>query len=275
MAGCHRGYKRDPGNPTSVTAESTPTLAPTPPRAIRRLAIAFTAGPDYQSTEGDRRIVRVLGLDLPLRASIAILVMTLVVLFDFTRTGIPAEIQAIGRTAGAIRYQALERVILFGLVPGLVVLLVFRDRLGNYGLGLGDWRWGLGLVAVGCIVMTPIIVSIGANAQFNSYYGISGALVVDLLVTNLLDLIPTEFVLRGFLMFTLLRTIGPLGVVVAQLPFVFVHLGKPEIELFSTLAGGTVFGWLNWRTHSIWWSALGHVYILTLIVAIAGAARVT
>ena len=199
--------------------------------------------------------------------------MTIVVLFDFSRTFIPADIQALGRAAEAIRYQALERVILFGLVPALVVLVAFRDRLANYGLGLGDWRWGLGLAVAGAALMTPIVLAVGSNAQFSSYYGVSAAPVGDLLLTHLLDLIPSEFVIRGFLMFTLIRAMGPLGVVVAQLPFVFVHLGKPEIELFSTLAGGMVFGWLDWRTRSIWWSALGHVYILTLIVAIAGAAQ--
>ena len=238
-----------------------------------QLAMSFTAGPAYPASDGDRRTIRILGLDLPVRASTAILVMTLVVLFDFSRTFIPADIQALGRAAEAIRYQALERVVLFGLIPGLVVLVAFRDRLTNYGLGLGDWRWGLGLAVAGGAVMTPIVLAVGSNAQFSSYYGVSAAPVGDLLVTHLLDLVPSEFVIRGFLMFTLIRAIGPLGVVVAQLPFVFVHLGKPEIELFSTLAGGMVFGWLNWRTRSIWWSALGHIYILTLIVAVAGAAQ--
>ena len=241
--------------------------------ALHQLAAEFTAGPVYPATDGDRRVVRVLGLDLPLRATVAILVMTLVVLFDYSRTFIPAEIQALGRAAEALRYQALERVILFGLVPLVVVIVAFRDRLTNYGLGIGDWRWGLGLAIAGGAVMTPIVLAVGSNAQFSSYYGVSAAPVGDLVVTHLLDLVPTEFVIRGFLMFTLIRTVGPLGVVVAQLPFVFVHLGKPEIELFSTLAGGMVFGWLNWRTRSIWWSALGHVYILTLIVAVAGAAQ--
>lgn len=237
-----------------------------------RLRSAFTVAPDYPATDADRRTFHVLGLELPLRATVAILVMTLVVLFDFSRTAIPFEVQELGRAAAANRYQALERVILFGLVPALVILFAFRDRLTNYGIGLGDWRTGIGLAAVGAALMTPVIVLIGSNPQFSYYYGISSAPVGDLLVTHLLDLVPTEFVLRGFVMFTLLRTIGPLGVVVAQLPFVFVHLGKPEIELFSTLFGGMVFGWLDWRTRSIWWSALGHTYILTLVVAVAGAA---
>ena len=238
---------------------------------LRAFTARFVDGPAYPPSAADRRTVRILGLDLPLRATTAIVVVTLVLLFDFTRTAIPFEIQALGRSADAIRYQALERTILFGLVPALVILLAFRDRLTEYGLGIGDWRWGLGLASAGCALMTPLIVALGSNAQFAAYYGISGAPVGDLLVTNLLDLVPAEFLMRGFVMFTLLRAIGPLALVVAQLPFVFAHLGKPEIELFSTLAGGAVFGWLDWRTRSIWWSALGHVYILTLIVAVAGA----
>jgi membrane protease YdiL (CAAX protease family) len=237
----------------------------------QRFRDGFTAAPAYPASEADRRTFRIVGLELPLRATTVLLVVTLVLLFDYTRTAIPQEVQAIGRAAGAIRYQALERVVLFGLVPALVVLFAFRDRLANYGWGIGDWRWGLGLAIGGCAVMTPVIVAVGSNAAFSSYYSVSSAPVSALLVTNLLDLIPAEFLLRGFLMFTLLRTIGPLGIVVAQMPFVFVHLGKPEVELFSTLLGGMVFGWLDWRTRSIWWSALGHVYILTLIVAVAGA----
>ena len=231
----------------------------------------LVAGPAYTPSDRDRRTVRILGLDLPLRATTAVAIVTLVVLFDFSRTAIPFEIQLLGRSAEALRYQALERVILFGLVPGLVVVFAFRDRLTAYGLGVGEWRWGLPLAAVGCALMTPIVIALGSNPQFSGYYGISGAPVGDLIVTHLLDLVPSEFLFRGFLMFVLLRAIGPLGLVVAQLPFIFVHLGKPEIELFSTLLGGMVFGWLNWRTSSIWWSALGHVYILTLVLAVAGA----
>ena len=231
----------------------------------------FATGPAYAPSNRDRQTFRVLGLDLPLRATTAVAIVTLVVLFDFSRTAIPFEIQALGRSAEALRYQALERVILFGLVPGLVVIFAFRDRLTAYGLGLGEWRWGLLLAVVGCALMTPIVIALGSNPQFSGYYGISGAPVGDLIVTHLLDLVPSEFLFRGFLMFVLLRAIGPLGLVVAQLPFIFVHLGKPEIELFSTLLGGMVFGWLDWRTRSIWWSALGHVYILTLVLVVAGA----
>jgi membrane protease YdiL (CAAX protease family) len=61
-----------------------------------------------------------------------------------------------------------------------------------------------------------------------------------------------------------------MGVLVATLPFVFTHLTKPELELFSTLFGGMVYGWLAWRTGSIVWGAAAHIYILTLLIVVAG-----
>lgn len=238
---------------------------------IHDLYARFVDAPAYPATDGDRRTVGILGLDLPVRATIAIAVVTLVILFDYTRTFIPPHIQDLGRSAEGLRFQAAERAILFGLVPALVVILAFRDRLGAYGLGIGDWRWGVGLAVLGCAVMTPVVIALGSGPEFGDYYRVGAAPLGDLLVTHLLELVPAEFLMRGFLMFVLLRRIGPLGLVVAQVPFVFAHLGKPELELFSTILGGAVFGWLNWRTGSIWWSALGHVYILTLVVVVAGA----
>ena len=69
------------------------------------------------------------------------------------------------------------------------------------------------------------------------------------------------------------------------MPFVYSHLGKPELELYSTLAGedvrfegegvvggGLVYGWLAWRTRSIVWGTIGHVYLMTLVFVAAAAA---
>jgi membrane protease YdiL (CAAX protease family) len=192
-------------------------------------------------------------------------------LFDYSGTFLPAGVRALGRTPEAMRAISIERAIAFGLVPLLVVVLGFRDPLARYGLTVGDWRWGLALVLAGCLVMTPIVLAFARIPEVRAYYGPSSAPVADLLVTNGLELTAMEFALRGFLMLTLVRAIGPLGVLVATMPFVFGHLGKPELELFSTLAGGLIYGWLAWRTRSIVWGALGHTYILTLVTIAAAA----
>ena len=216
---------------------------------IRRWWAALTAAPTYPPSDADLATVDVFGLRLPRRATVAIAITTFALLFDFSRTFIPDEVLALGRTAAATRSIAIERAILFGIVPLLVVVLGFRDRPSRYGLTFGDWRWGVAFVVAGSVVATPIVLAFATLPDVRAYYAPSVSSVGVVLITNGLELSAVEFAFRGFLMLTLVRTIGPLGVLVATLkPFVFGHLGKPELELFSTLFGGLAYGWLAWRT---------------------------
>jgi membrane protease YdiL (CAAX protease family) len=255
---------------TRPLAADEPAIARRSP--IERLWALVVAGPAYPPSDGDLRVVSVFGLVMPFRAAVAVAIATFVVLFDYSRTFIPVGIRALGHTPEALRVQALERVGLFIVVPVLVILVVFRDRLPRYGVRLGDWRAGLGLLALGMVAMLPILVALARDPFFRSYYAPGWAPMPDLLTTVVLDIGATEFLFRGFLQFALIRVIGPIGVLVATLPFVFAHLGKPELELFSTLGGGMVFGWLDWRTGSVLWSTIGHVYILTFLMVAIGPA---
>jgi membrane protease YdiL (CAAX protease family) len=238
---------------------------------LAELISRATSGPAYPPDDGDLAENRIAGLDLPVRATVAVFLVTFVVLLDYTRTLFPQDILALGRSPDAVRYQALERFALFGIVPLAVVVVGFRDRPGRYGLKLGDWRWGLGLLLAGVAIMTPIILGLAHLPQFRDYYGSAAGTFANALGSNALELIPAEFLFRGFLLFVLLRRIGPLALVVVQVPFIFAHIGKPELELWSTFVGGTIFAWLDWRTGSIVWSALGHLYVLTLMMVAVGA----
>jgi membrane protease YdiL (CAAX protease family) len=229
------------------------------------------AMPTYPPDERDLRTFRLAGLDLPVRATVAVVAVILIVIFDFQRTLIPDALVQYDRNPGIQRLQALSRVVLFLCVPLLIVLVGFRDKPRRYGFQLGDWRWGLGLAVAGCVVMTPIVLALSGAPDFRAYYAPSYELLPGLLTTNVLDLGTTEFLYRGFLMLAIARVFGPIGLVVALFPFTFTHLTKPESELLSTFAGGAVYGWLTWRTGSIVWGAAAHVYIVTLmIVAAAG-----
>ncbi len=238
---------------------------------VRRLLGRLFVGADYPPTPADLAAFELAGLRLPVRATVAITVMVFAVIFDFSRTFIPDDMIAYDRNPGMQRLQAIDRAVLYGLVPLLVIAFGFRDRVAGYGLRLGEWRLGAGLALAGCAVMTPIVIWFAGLPEARLYYAPSASDLPDLLLTNSLDLVSAEFLFRGFLMFTLVRAIGPLGVLVAALPFVFTHLTKPELELISTLGGGMLYGWLAWRTGSIVWGALAHVYIFTLVIAVAGA----
>ena len=251
-------------------------LAPTGWRASIRRTLAnaiavLSEAPAYPADTGDLATVSLLGLRLPVRASVAIAVTTLVVLVDHARDFLPRAVDG-GRGPGDMRALALERVVLFGLVPLLTIAIVFRDDPRRYGLQLGSWRLGLALAVGAGLAMTPIVLVVARIPEFQTFYAQSAGSWPDMIATNLLDLVSAEFLFRGFLMFSLLRVAGPVAVIVATFPFVMTHLGKPEIETLSTLGGGLVFGWIVWRTGSIVWSALLHVWILTLVVAAAAAA---
>ena len=254
-----------------MEASDTVTRSTPAASAVGRLWARATAAPTYLPVAADLRTFSLAGLRLPVRASIAVAVVTLAVLFDFSRTFIPDDIVRLGRAPEAIRYVAIERLVLFGLVPLAVVVLVLRDRPSRYGLTLGAWRWGVGLMLLGCAVMTPIVLAFAQLPDARAYYAPGAAPLPDLVLTNALDLVSAEFAYRGLLLFALVRVVGPIGVLLAALPFVFAHLGKPPLELFSTLGGGMAYGWLAWRSGSIVWGALAHVYIVTLVTAAAAA----
>ncbi|HEY8988079.1 MAG TPA: CPBP family intramembrane glutamic endopeptidase [Candidatus Limnocylindrales bacterium] len=244
---------------------------PTTPDRLRALAAGMFAMPAYPPDAADRRTFRLAGLELPVRATVVVVAVILLVIFDFQRTFIPDALVRYDRDPDMQRLQALDRVALFLCIPLLIVVAGFRDRPGRYGLHLGDWRWGLGLGLAGCAVMTPVVLLLAGTPDFRAYYAPSAEPLPSLVVTNLFDLIPTEFLFRGFLMLALARVFGPIALVIALFPFTFTHLTKPEAELLSTFAGGAVYGWLTWRTGSILWGALAHAYIVTLlIVAAAG-----
>jgi membrane protease YdiL (CAAX protease family) len=243
--------------------------------ALRARAAHAMAGPALPPDEADLAQLRLFGLAFPRRASVAVLAMTALVTADQAGLFVPTDLPA-GALLG-LQPITFSRLFLFLIVPLGIVVIGFRDSPARYGFALGDWRWGVMLLGAGLLVMTPVILGLSALPQFRDYYdgaGVTpGAVPGSLILDHVAELLPAEFLLRGFLMFALWRVIGPLALVIALIPFVLTHVGKPPIELWSTFVGGSVFAWLDWRTGSILWSAVGHVYVLTLMEVAVGAAR--
>jgi len=237
-------------------------------RRSTRLGSAFVGTPNYPAEPEDRATFRLFGLELPTRATVAVVVMVVALLIDFHRDFLPDEV-VFRRDPAILRIATLQRFVLLVAVPLAVVVLLFRDDPRRYGLRLGDWRAGLSLAGAGTAITLPIVVWAGHQPAFAAYYAPSGTNLPDLALTNGLDVAAAEFMFRGFLMFTLLRTVGPLAVLLAAVPFTFSHFGKPELETLSTLVGGSIFGWLDWRTGSILYSTVAHLVILTAVMVAA------
>lgn len=204
----------------------------------------------------------VAGLSMPLRETLLIVLTVALLLLDWFHLLVPGDDLLLAR--------GIQRTMLFGLVP-LAALLLAGERPSDFGVRIGDWRAGLLAAGGAAAVATPIILLAATFADFRFYYALPRTDVPYLALVNALDVVPAEFLFRGFLMMALIRWAGGIGVLLALLPFTFFHLGKPEPEVLSTLAGGLGFGWLAWRTRSVLYGALLHVYILTLVMVAANA----
>ncbi len=211
------------------------------------------------SAPAEPRSLNLAGLRLPLRETAVALVVTFALLIDFYH---PLALLnwPIGRAAST----GLERLALFALVP-LVTLRLLGERPSDYGLRIGEWRIGLAVAGGVALLATPIVLLVAPLPDFQLYYGLDETFPLAT-VGRAVDVAAAEFLFRGFLMWTLIRVAGPVGVVLATFPFVFTHLGKPELETLSTFFGGLGFGWLAWRTKSVLYGALLHAWVVNLIV---------
>ena len=210
------------------------------------------------SDEAPRRSeVNLLGLRLPWRETTVILVTTFALLLDYYHDfALPSD---------PLLSQGIDRPILFLVVP-VITLLLLGERPADYGLRLGNWRLGLGLALGAAVVLTPIILWLASHPSFQAYYTNPGYDLQTLQLTFGADVGASEFLFRGFLMWTLIRLAGPSAVVLATIPFVFTHITKPELETLTTFFGRIAFGWLSWRTRSVLYGALIHIYIIDLLL---------
>ena len=169
-------------------------------------------------------------------------------------------------------HKAYDRMLLYLVVPLLVILLLFRESPAEYGFRLGDWKAGLALTAVGCGVMTLVMLFVARTGDFRGYYGSRANSIIPLLIDNGLDLFGWEFLFRGFLLFALYPVCGPYAIVLQAVPFTIGHFGKPELETLSCIFGGSAFGYVAWRTRSFLYPFLIHWFLATVTVLIASGA---
>jgi membrane protease YdiL (CAAX protease family) len=206
------------------------------------------------------------GLKLDTRVTLSLILGTLLLLLDAYHNVLPTA-----SFEDALLAKAAERLFYYLVIPLLLVVLVFRDRPAEYGLSLGDWRTGLKWTVVFAVVGTPLLLLAARSPAMIQYYDRFPAGLGRLIPTTALDLIGWEFFFRGFLLFGLLRLMGPTAVIAQAVPFALAHLGKPETETLTTIFGGILFGWLAWRSRSVIYPFLLHWFVYSLVVVAAQA----
>lgn len=163
---------------------------------------------------------------------------------------------------GAPWHYALSAVLL-GAIPLAVARRLSGARLSQLGLGLGDWRRGLLLLALGL----PVAVLAGwiasrepaMRAVYPLHPSLARANFVGYAALQMLYIGAWEILFRGVLLFGLRGVWSENGSNALQTSLsVVAHFGRAVNETLSALPAGFVFGWVGLRVGSIWYVAVIH-----------------
>jgi membrane protease YdiL (CAAX protease family) len=149
------------------------------------------------------------------------------------------------------------RALVFLILP-LVSLAVLRIPLREVGFAWGEpKRW---LVDVGLLYafMLPLVFFASRQPAFRSYYpyldiarrGWQYFLLAQTI--QFCTMFCWEFICRGYLLFGLHRRLGPVAVAIQTIPFVLLHIGKPELELLGSIIAGMALGVVALRARSFY-----------------------
>lgn len=164
-------------------------------------------------------------------------------------------------------YKHTASLILFFIIPAILIKTVFCQQLSDFGLTPGDWKFGLPVTLVACLVLTPMVYVSSRNPEFRELYPLttlaneSPKLFLLWGLTYLPHYIGWEFLFRGFLGLGMKEKVGSFAAILIPTAFtVLLHLGKPEGETWSTIPAGIFLGLLTFRTRSVMWAILFHFY---------------
>ena len=172
----------------------------------------------------------------------------------------------------------LAGFVLVVLIPIVLIKVVYRQDLRDYGLGLPPKdRLGLSLLSAAVLlVLSAPAFYLGARdpsmrATYPLYRGSFNGLgqFAFYEAGYLVFFIAIEFIFRGYLLFGLFNARdsealpgtsgirGPLvfgyySIVISMLSYTAWHLGKPLPELWGTLVWGIATGTVVLATRSIW-----------------------
>jgi membrane protease YdiL (CAAX protease family) len=155
----------------------------------------------------------------------------------------------------------VSSLIYFVILPILTITLVLRKNPLDFGLRPGNFKVWCFYVVATFIVALPILYLFSHSSVLAEYYTLEQFDVVKYSVETIVFLAGWEFIFRGFLLFGLKEKLKESSILIQMVPFVLLHLGKPEIETISTIITGLYFGYVAYRGNSYWPAFIMHTLI--------------
>jgi membrane protease YdiL (CAAX protease family) len=160
----------------------------------------------------------------------------------------------------AATQSAIVAAICLFVFPSFVAWWIGM-RTGESGLQIGEWKLGLGILAV-AVPVAGVAIFIGGNdPEILAAYPWCGEWITHSVTNKVawfmiyaIYYFAFEYFYRGFLFNALQRESGlAMAMWIQVIMSVMMHFGKPNAELLAAIPAGFAFGWIAYKTKSIWY----------------------
>jgi hypothetical protein len=153
------------------------------------------------------------------------------------------------------------------LLPIAVCLPLWRERFRDYGLSFKDFADHAWIYAMFFGIVLLCVIGVAHTGEFATYYPFykqASRSWKDFFLWEgvyAVQFFCLEYYFRGFLVFSIARSLGSGAIFAMVVPYCMIHFGKPMLETLGAIIAGTVLGTLALRTRSIWSGFLIHVTV--------------
>ncbi|NVO02508.1 MAG: CPBP family intramembrane metalloprotease [Bacteroidetes bacterium] len=146
------------------------------------------------------------------------------------------------------------------VLPIIVIKFIFKEKLGDYGLKIGNAFKDYRIYLFMLVVMIPLVLYFSTTASFQERYPfyhlkLNEKLYPYFFVWQILyffQFIGVEFFFRGFIVHGFKKQFGVYSILIMMIPYCMIHFGKPMPETIAAIFAGLVLGMLSLKSNSIW-----------------------
>ena len=132
------------------------------------------------------------------------------------------------------------------------------DRFLDFNIGLNPIdKKDILMVFLLLILSLPLSFFAAHLPDFRSFY-LKHSLTPIGVFNRAFRMFITELFFRGFLLFILSKRFGKISIILQDIPYVLIHIGKPFLEIPYSAIAGIIFGSINYRSKSFLPSFLLH-----------------
>ncbi|MHC1590863.1 MAG: CPBP family glutamic-type intramembrane protease [Candidatus Helarchaeales archaeon] len=170
-------------------------------------------------------------------------------------------------------FQFILAFLLFFIVPVLIIKLIFKEKLVDYGFSLEKKKLIIIFLALAIGIMLPLAFIQSFDPLLQSTYPMTRIVTQNFSLLIIYETcyvafyyLSYETIYRGYLQFGLKTEDTTekgiwLIIIIQTIITVLFHVGKPTVEIFGALIAGIIFGYIALKCKSILPVLVGHAIL--------------